>query len=127
MRKHLWEIDHPYYGSDTNSNRCESFAELREAVDQLADGPNHVYRFDWHDWSQPMYDDLHVPGEEPSPQEFAVFLVLPRKGMLINFICPISHEQEGEVLKWLRGPRILGALRALWEPVLDQVEPDTRP
>lgn len=115
----LWEIDHPYYGSDANPNPCGSFAELRKAVDVLDDGMNHVYRFDWLDWSQPMHDDLRVPGEEPSPQEFTVFLILPRKDMTISFSCPISHEQEDEVLAWLRGPRILGALRALWEPVLD--------
>lgn len=120
---HLWEIDHPYYGPDNNSNERESFAELREAVDHLDDGMNHVYRFDWHDWSQPMHDDLRVPGEEPSPQQFTVFLVLPRKGMTINFSCPIEHEQEAEVLEWLRGPRVLGALRKLWEPILGGGEP----
>ena len=120
MHKHLWEIDHPYYGSDTNNNPCESFAELRKEVDQLSDRMNHVYRFDWHDWSQPMHDDLRTPGEDPGPQQFVVFLVLSRHGMMINFTCPISHDQEAEVLAWLRGPRILGALRMLWEPILDQ-------
>lgn len=126
---YLWEIDHPYYGSDANPNPCESFAELRHAVDRLDDGMNHVYRFDWHDWSQHMHDDLRVSGEEPSPQEFAVFLVLPRKGMTINFTCPISHEQESAVLEWLRGPRVLGALRKMWEPLLDEPSSpkDTQP
>ncbi len=27
--KHLWEVDHPFFGPDDNANSCESFAELR--------------------------------------------------------------------------------------------------
>jgi hypothetical protein len=32
--------------------------------------------------------------------------------------CPVSKDQEPDVLQWLRGPRILGALRELWAPLL---------
>lgn len=117
--EHLWLVDHPYYGSDANTNECESFAELRETVDALEEGMNVVYRWDWLDWSAPQHASLLVEGEEPSPAEFVVFLVLPRKSMLTCFSCPIAHEQEPEVLEWLRSDRIAGALRRLWEPILD--------
>ena len=117
--RHLWDIGHPYYGSDINTNEVESFAELRETVDHLDDGMNHVYRWDWLDWSAPHHASLISPGEEPEPAKFVVYLVLSRKSMLINFTCPISHDQEDEVLEWLRSARILGALQTMWEPILD--------
>lgn len=116
-RKHLWEIDHPYYGSDANMNECESFAELRQAIDNLDEGMNHVYRWDWLDWSQPQYASLHMAGEKPDPATFDVFLILPRKSMTIAFRCPIAHEQEAEVLAWLASDRVSGAMRRLWEPI----------
>lgn len=114
---HLWEVDHPFYGSSDGGTAFESFAELRATVDGLDDGMNHVYRWDWLDWPNSEY------GDENSVEEFAVFLVLPRKDRLISFTCPISKDQEQEVLDWLRGPRVLGCLRTLWEPLLD--EPNT--
>lgn len=119
---HLWEIDHPYYGSDSSPNGCETFAELREAIDDLQEGPNHVYRWDWIDWSQPQHDDTFNDGEDRSGQEFAVFLVCPSKSATINFTCPITHDDEPEVLAWLRSDRVAGALQRLWEPILDETE-----
>ena len=117
---HLWEIDHPFYGPDSRPNPCGSFSELRDAIDGLPEGMNHVYRFDWTDWSQPMHDDTFVDGEDRTGQELTVFLVLPRKYMLIHFSCPVTHDQEPEVLEWLRSDRILGALRRLWSPLLGE-------
>lgn len=118
---HLWEVDHPYYGSDSNTNRCDSFAELRADVERLGAGQNHIYRWDWIDWSRPEHDSNFVAGEDRSGQDFTVFLVLPRKSMLICFTCPVTHADEPAVLEWLRGPRVLGALRELWSPLLDEV------
>jgi hypothetical protein len=126
-RKHLWENDHPYYGPDDNTNECESFASLRAQVDGLDEGMNHIYRWDWRDWSQPQYASTVMGGEEPEPADFVVYLVLPRKSLLINFTCPISHDQEPEVLEWLASDRVSGAMRRLWEPVtFTEDGPDAR-
>lgn len=127
MAKRLWQIDHPYYGPDTNTNQCSSFAELRSLVDDLDEDMNLVYRWDWKDWSQPQFDRLFLEGEDRGGQEFAVFMILPRKSMLICFTCPVAHEDEPAVLEWLRGRRVLGALRTLWEPILDSPERSTAP
>lgn len=116
---HLWEIDHPYYGADGYLNEVESFAELRESVDAADADMNHVYRWDWTDYTQPQHDDLFVDGEDRTRQTFTVFLLMPRKSGFWSVSCPIAHDQEAEVLEWLRGPRVLGALRTLWEPLLD--------
>lgn len=117
---HLWEIKHPYYGADGGrENECEDFAELRAIVDDLDADMNHVYRWDWDDWSQPHYDDLFLYGERRDKQQLRVYIVMPRKSMCISFACPITHEQEPEVLAWLQSARVLGSLRAVWEPILD--------
>lgn len=116
---HLWEIDHPYYGAEGYTDNFESFAELREAIDATDEEMNHVYRFDWLDYSQPHHDSLFLDGEDRSGQQLRLFMVMPRKGAFWSATCPITHDQEAEVLEWLRGPRVLGALRKLWAPLLD--------
>ena len=108
--KHLWEINHPYYGADGYVTECSSFAKLRESVDYMDEDMNVVYRWDWEDRSQ--------PGKERGTGEFTVYILMPRKGRCFSITCPISKDQESEVLEWLRGPRVLGYLKTLWEPLL---------
>jgi hypothetical protein len=118
--KRLWEIDHPYYGADGYSTKFDSFAELRAAADAMDEDMNHIYRWDWVDYSQPHHDNLMLNDAERAKQEFRIFAVMPRKSAFLEWSCPITHDQEIEVLEWLRGPRVLGALRTLWEPLLAQ-------
>ncbi len=119
--KHLWEIDHPYYAPDSYTNECESFDELRHNVDQIDEDANHIYRWDWDDYSQPHFDSLFLPDEYRSKkQKFTVHMVHPRKPRFINFWCPVTHDDEAAVLDWLRGPRVLGALMKLWSPILGE-------
>lgn len=117
---HLWEISHPYHGADGYTDEFDSFPELREAVDILDEDMNFVYRWDWKDYSQPHFDSLFLDGEDRSEETFTVYLLMPRKGQCVSFTCPITKDQEHEVLKWLRGPRVLGYLRTLWEPLLNE-------
>jgi len=120
---HLWEINHPFFGADGHENHCASFDELRDTIDALDDHMNFVYRWDWRDWSQPHYDELHLPGEVRGEPDFAVYLVMSRKSALTSFTCPIAHEQEPDVLAWLRSDRVLGNLRRWWEPLLGLPDP----
>lgn len=117
---HLWEINHPYYGVDGYEDSVESFAELREIVDRSDEDMNVLYRWDWKDYSQPHYDDLFLDGEDRSREEFTVHLLMPRKSGFWSVTCPITKDQEAEVLEWLRGPRVLCHLRTLWAPLLDE-------
>ncbi len=119
---HLWEIKHPYYGADGYADAVESFADLRQIVDASAEDMNVVYRWDWTDWSQPHFDDLFIEDEDRSKEEFTVYLLMPRKEGFWSVTCPITKDQEAEVLEWLRGPRVLGYLRTLWAPILDALE-----
>jgi hypothetical protein len=102
--RHLWEYDRPYYGADGDTVECASFAELREDVDTSDEDMNRIYRWDWVDHAQPYADDLFLDER------------------CISWTCPISHGQEPEVLAWLRGPRVLGALRTLWASLLHDTE-----
>ncbi len=120
---HLWEIDHPYYAPDGYSNECESFAELRHTVNRIDEDMNHIYRWDWTDYAQPQHDDLFLDGEDRSEQVLRLFLVLPRNSLCMEWRCPITHEQQDEVRAWLSGPRVLGALRTLWEPLIPPAPP----
>jgi hypothetical protein len=118
---HLWEIDHPYYAADGHDERCDSFAELKATVDRSDEDMNVVYRWDWFDASQPIHDELFVDGEDRSKEELRVHLLMPRKSRFWTLRCPISKAQEFEVLEWLSGPRCLGYLRKLWEPVMNTI------
>ncbi|PZF98527.1 hypothetical protein [Micromonospora deserti] len=117
--KRLYEIDHPYYGPEGYTEDLESFAELREVVEASDEDMSFVYRWDWFDYSRPQHDSLFVEGEDRSKQELRLFMVQPRKSQFWIVTCPVTHGQHDEVLTWLRGPRVLGALRKLWEPLLD--------
>jgi hypothetical protein len=104
------EYDHPSYGADGYTVECASFAELREHVDASDKDLNRIYRRDWFDHTQPYADDLHLDGEDRSTQTFIVYAVMPRTERCVSWSCPISHDQEAEVLAWLRRPA--GARRA---------------
>jgi hypothetical protein len=116
--RHLWEIDHPYYGADGHLNEFDSFAELRTAVNAMDKDMNLVYRWDWEDDSQPHRADLFFGDEERIGQFLKVFTLMPRKSTVAEYRCPIRHDQEYEVIEWLSGPRVAGHLRKLWEPIL---------
>jgi hypothetical protein len=121
-RRHLWEYHHPYHGAGGYRVECASFAELRECVDAADEDMNRIYRWDRVDYSQRYADDLFLDGEDRSAQRFTVYAVMPRTECCVSWTCPITHDQEAEVLAWLRGPRVLGALRTLWAPLLHDTE-----
>jgi hypothetical protein len=98
--QHLWEIEHPYYAPDGHETYCESFTEMKESFDALDSDLNFIYRWDWED------------------DRLTVHFLMPRRNTFANHSCPIAQEQESEVLEWLRAPRVLGALKTMWEGVL---------
>lgn len=119
---HLWEIDHPYYGCCYKTETFGSFTELRDNVNRNDEDMNFVYRWDWFDYSQPQHDDLFLPGEDRSGQKLVLSVLMPRIDNVVAWECPITHEQEGEVLEFLRSPRVLGTLRKWWDPILGEVD-----
>lgn len=116
----LWEIDHPYYGCSYKTERFEDFAELRATVNHNDEDMNFIYRWDWLDYSQPQHDDLFLPGEDRSEQKLVLCVLMPRIDNIVSWECPITHEQETEVLEFLHSDRVLGTLRKWWKPLLDE-------
>jgi hypothetical protein len=124
--EHLWEIRHPLYGSSYGNEEVESFAQLRERINSCDEDLNFVYRWDWKDYSQPHYDGDLPKGDDRSEETFEVHVLQPRKYRIYSVTCPITKDQESEVLEWLRGPRVLGILAKWWEPLLDASRSDNQ-
>lgn len=125
--RHLWEGGHPLYGAGAHGEveddtEFDTFDQLRQCLNRHSDGGSTViYRWDWIDSRSHLLDGPDA--EDPGLDEFVVYGLLPRKAHLFVLRCPISKGQEPDVLQWLRGPRMLGALRALWAPLLDEFPP----
>jgi hypothetical protein len=47
---------------------------------------------------------------------------MPHTERCVSWTCPITHDQDAEVPAWLRGSRVLGALRTLSAPLLHDKE-----
>lgn len=126
-RKHLWEVDHPYY-----CNRGNYFAPRREKVDDrykswgdfLANyhdadfDMNLLFRWDWYEGSD---DD-----EEEYPKAFNgdinyrngelfIFWMGQRKGLYRWTTIEVCRADEPAVIEFLK-PRLAHLLK-LWEPL----------
>ncbi len=134
MSQHLWEIDHPYYCSESNyfSNDCyneygswESFVEYEGDSDF---DMNLVFRWDWkaHDLSaddtveaRREYADRF--GDRDHAWTLSVFWMGQRKGIFRVTEIKVCKADEPAVREWLS----LRAqhMRTLWEPLLDAAAP----
>lgn len=129
--KHLWEVDHDYYGPDsmyfapggTNDfhHKYSSWEEFKEEWNVYEPGGmNLVYRWDWHDWKNSEYwvDPETNPSEEVDYEwedELELFYLLPRKGILVKNSVHVTKDDEAAVREWLT-PH-WEYMRDLWSPV----------
>jgi hypothetical protein len=107
VSKPLYEIDHPYYGADGHVEEFEHLDDLISAVNAYDEDWNHVYRWDW----------LIPDGEEWA--DLVLYVVLQRKSQFLQWSAPASRLDEPKVREFLSSDRIAGALRRMWEPILD--------
>ncbi len=108
----LYEIDHPFYGAEPREgydNEVEDLHELIQWAESYDEGMNHIYRWDW----EPC-DDSH-----PGVGRLVLYVVLQRKSQFMSISAPVNPEDEPRVREFLSSDRVLGALRRLWEPILD--------
>lgn len=123
---HLWEIDHPYYCSESNftaRDRRVDFASWAEFttggwVDNDPD-LNLLFRWDWVSPSREPDTDLRAD----EPDKLWLFFMLQRKGDFWVMSVTLTDEDEPAVRAWLaeRAKTIV----AIWEPLL--TEPGERP
>lgn len=109
----LAEIDHPFYGAEGTSIDWGTLDQLIDAVQDCDAGMNHVYRWDWNDWA-----DVNDDGKPSDPATLTLFLVMPRKSLLVSWSAPVTAADDARVRAFLASERVLGALRELWEPFL---------
>lgn len=107
---HLWEFerDTVVIPDDEAENWCDTLDELISALDRYApDILNQVYGWEWLTADESSGHDTFIVHLHSASHRF-------------NYTCPVKREQEAEVLAWLRGPRVLGALRHAWAPLLTE-------
>ncbi len=118
--KHLWEVDHPYYCSDSNyySNDCyrrfKTWAEFFEEFGNCDFDYNLPFRWDWNEGSDhelPDYsgDDYYRNGL------LQISWMGQRKGLYFVSAIEVCRADEAEVIKFLK-PR-WEHMRQLWEPI----------
>jgi hypothetical protein len=115
------DTPHPYYGAEGfgeyGITECETLDELIAMANAYDEDMNFVYRWDW-DVADP--DDYADEGDPPMPGEtLTLFVVLQRKSRFVNWVAPVTADDEDKVREFLTSNRILGALRRTWAPLLD--------
>lgn len=123
MTKHLWEIDHPYYGPEGNyyansyqtaewKHSFDNWGEfLKEDMSELDFDMNFLFRWDWQVPDPDDYED----GEDIPGEYLELFWVLPRKGTFLWATITVSREDEETVREWLV-PR-WGYMQRMWEGI----------
>jgi hypothetical protein len=122
--KHLWEVDHDYYGPDSNyfatgvqqrdySNTFETFAAFFEDWGRTPGGLNWLYRFDW---IKADLDDLRFFPDMDTRDTLRLFYLLPRKGILLDHTIYVTEDDEPAVRLFLE--QHAEYTRRMWEPFL---------
>ena len=136
--KHLWEINHPYYCTEsnffanafTNRDRCqhqyESFEDFLAEWENADNDYNLLFRWDWQEISQSHYEDYiedsgscdRVPytgNDNEVTGELLIYFMLQRKGYFVYTRTLIRRSDEQRVLEYLK-PK-WEHMKKLWEPI----------
>ena len=123
MSKHLWEIDHPYYCSDSNyyapgddqpEDRYRSWAEFIAEYHDADFDMDLVFRWDWHEGEdhdlQPFNGDVNYRNGE-----LVIRWMVQRKGLYRWTVVEVCRADEPAVIAFLK-PR-WEHMRLLWEGI----------
>ncbi len=128
--KHLWEVDHDYYGADhcyyANSYQQadwntdfeswidfagpEADSMFNFASDGLM-GMNWLYRWDWQ---RPDPEDIDEDDDEYNGDTLELFFIFPRKGMFGKTSIKVTEEDEPAVRAYLQ--QWATYMRNMWAP-----------
>lgn len=134
----LWDVDHPYYCSESNYyvggvprellphrlpfpgiDPWEGFTPYdHQEFESWADfgwkdsDPDMNLLFRW-DWQTPDPDDYEA-GEERPPEKLELFWMLQRKGRFMVVSFPVGRDEEPEIREWLQAR--FEHLLKLWTP-----------
>ena len=130
----LWEIDHPYYCSESNyfSTECNlEYGSWEEFVEEEGGNDfnmNLVFRWDWN--ADQCFDKDTLTARQEYAARFGdrdhawtlyIFWMGQRKGLFRCTEVKVCKADEPAVRGWLT--RRAEHMRILWEPLLDAPEP----
>lgn len=113
----LWEVNHPYYSSESNyysndqSFQFDSLDDFLAAWGDTDPELNLVFRWDWVNY-----------GEDKGKDTFWVFFVQQRKGIYSACEVSVTGDDEPRAREWLKDR--LPHLLALWEPLVSEEDDD---
>lgn len=108
--KHLWEVDHDYYCSDSNyysretDQEYDSWSNFFSEWGNADEDMNLVFRWDWNETE---YGD-----------ELSIFIIGQRRGLFVPITISVDKSDESAVVEWLK-PRFL-KLKSLWQPLEEE-------
>lgn len=127
MSKHLWEVEHPYYCSESGYFHTQekhqtiwtfpSWAEYAAEMGNSDLDYNLLFRWDWHesadhgDGSSEFNGDVNYRNGR-----LYLFVMHQRKGYKSTGIVEVCRADEPAVIEFLK-PR-LAYLMNLWEPLI---------
>jgi len=137
MSKHLWEVEHDYYGPDgsyyANSYQNAEWNREYNSWSEFADpdgdslhgigtdhgysmGMNFLYRWDWlrpdpkdYKWELEDNPAFEIPGDT-----LELFWMFPRKGAMAHTSIKVTEADEPAVIEWLQ--RFADYMRDMWAP-----------
>lgn len=123
-KRKLWEVDHPYYCSESNwfagsdreiSSSYKSWAEFVSNDYGCEDGENLLFRWDWVEGSG--YDLPEYNGDDYYRNGLLkLFMIKQGKGLYHWVLVEVCRADEPAVRAWLCGTREI--MREIWEPIL---------
>lgn len=131
--EHLWEVDHPYYSSESNffsrdyHTNYGSWQAFFEAEGDNDLDYNLLFRWDWspNDYLEDdSTDGLKAYADRFGDRDHAwtlkLFYVLQRKGIYRAVEVSVCKADEPAVRAFLA--KYVAHLRLVWEPLLDRDE-----
>jgi hypothetical protein len=121
----LWDVDHPYYCSESNFYshdpfcRHDSWHDFAETMGKSDGELNLLFRWDW---KAPRADDGDGPiawiGDENHRDSYLqLFFVMQREGIFACHEVSVCRADEPKIAEWLKGR--LPYLLKLWEPLVE--------
>lgn len=129
----LYEVDHPYYCSDSNyyvggtpkpGRWADDFTpfdhfefESWDDFEWKDSDPDLNLLFRW-DWKVPDPEDYD--GEDVPPETLSLYWMLQRKGRFMIVSFPVSRDEEPAIREWLTARA--RHLVKVWEPLLPALD-----
>lgn len=108
MEKHLWEVEHEYYMSDS-VDWAKSYTSWPQFIADMGDCDKDMnLLFRW-DWVKPEDNDTKT-----TVDEMQLFFVQQRRGMLAKVSVGVTYADEDAIIEWLKSR--FEHMVKLWEP-----------